>query len=223
MDAGWDSQIKALEGSHKNRHIRNVMIDGQMIIWHLNGRSSLAVTGQDAEAFLNDVLTLDITNLPADSVTPAVLLTPQGRIIFDLLISRITDGFRLECDQNRIDDLIKKLRLYRLRRAVDLTPRDESVFAMVTEPHDAGWMKDSRFQDIMTSRYYGAITPDNQVKIAEDDTAYRAMRYQCNPRRYKNCLKKKPHLKPDWIGYCNQFDKVLYRTGSPQERAIGGY
>ena len=85
------------------------MIDGQMIIWHLNGRSSLAVTGQDAEAFLNDVLTLDITNLPADSVTPAVLLTPQGRIIFDLLISRITDGFRLECDQNRIDDLIKKL------------------------------------------------------------------------------------------------------------------
>ncbi|MGB2096538.1 MAG: YgfZ/GcvT domain-containing protein [Candidatus Puniceispirillales bacterium] len=158
--------------------MKNDMTDEQMTIWHLNGRSSLSVTGQDAEAFLNDVLTLDITTLPADSVTPAVLLTPQGRIIFDLLISRITDGFRLECDQNRIDDLMKKLRLYRLRRAVGLMPLDEPVFAMLTEPHDTGWMKDSRFQDITACRYYGTTTPDNQAKIVEDDTAYRAMRYQ---------------------------------------------
>jgi folate-binding protein YgfZ len=158
--------------------MKNDMTDEQMTIWHLNGRSSLAVTGQDAEAFLNDLLTLDITTIPADSVTSAVLLTPQGRIIFDLLISRITDGFRLECDQHRIHDLIKKLRLYRLRRAVDLMPLDEPVFAMLTEPHDAGWMKDNRFQDITARRYYGTTSPDIQAKIVEDDTVYRAMRYQ---------------------------------------------
>ena len=103
------------------------MTDNQIIIWRINGRGCLGVTGVEAEAFLNDLLTLDMATITADQVVPAILLTPQGRIIFDLLISRIPDGFRLECDEHRLDDLIKKLRLYRLRRDIALTLLDEPV------------------------------------------------------------------------------------------------
>ena len=154
------------------------MTDNQIIIWRINGRGCLAVTGVEAEAFLNDLLTLDMATITADQVVPAILLTPQGRIIFDLLISRIPDGYRLECDEHRLDDLIKKLRLYRLRRDIALTPLDEPVFALAVPDHVDGWLRDSRFRDITASRYYGMPRSDQAVRIADDNTAYHALRFR---------------------------------------------
>jgi folate-binding protein YgfZ len=119
-----------------------------------------------------------MATITADQVVPAILLTPQGRIIFDLLISRIPDGFRLECDEHRLDDLIKKLRLYRLRRDIALTLLDEPVFALAVPDHMDGWLRDSRFQEITASRYYGMPHSDQAVRIADDNTAYHALRYR---------------------------------------------
>jgi folate-binding Fe-S cluster repair protein YgfZ len=178
------------------------MTDNQIIIWRINGRGCLAVTGVEAEAFLNDLLTLDMATITADQVVPAILLTPQGRIIFDLLISRIPDGFRLECDEHRLDDLIKKLRLYRLRRDIALTPLDEPVFALAVPDHVDGWLRDSRFRDITASRYYGMPRSDQAVRIADDDTPITrcafGMAYPKEALSYQQ--KKHYHWKPEWTG-----------------------
>lgn len=148
----------------------------------IKGRGCLAVTGDEAEAFLNDLLTLDITTLAPETVASAALLTPQGRILFDLLISLITHdrhGFRLECDLDRRDDLLKKLRLYRLRRAVDFTATDEHIHVALNtgEAKDKGY-KDLRFADHSICRYYTAGHADNDHEGEADHSAYRAYRYR---------------------------------------------
>lgn len=147
-------------------------------IWHLHGRSCLAVTGDEAEAFLNDLLTLDITTIPDDCAVPAALLSPQGRIIFDLLISRIANGFRVECDLSRIKDLEKKFRLYRLRRPVDFTLLEEQVCAIVGDIHHSDYHKDSRFHNVSVSRYYHATAPAYTDASVANIMEYQAFRYQ---------------------------------------------
>lgn len=153
---------------------------------HMKGRGCLAVTGDEAEAFLNDLLTLDITTLAPETVASAALLTPQGRILFDLLISRIShdgQGFRLECDLDRRDELLKKLRLYRLRRAIDFTPTDEQIHVVPYKDRgqdrgqDRGY-KDLRFRDHHICRFYAVGNFDNDHEGESDHSAYQVYRYR---------------------------------------------
>ena len=88
-------------------------------------RRVIRVAGAEAEDFLQSLVTANIETLPVDACRPSALLTPQGRIVADMMIHRQTDGFLLECDATRADDLFARLRRYRLRRPIDLAQEDE--------------------------------------------------------------------------------------------------
>ena len=54
---------------------------------HLKNRKVLKVSGENSIEFLNNILTSDITKLKPREILPSALLSPQGRILFDMLVS----------------------------------------------------------------------------------------------------------------------------------------
>ena len=134
-------------------------------------RLTLTVTGGDAEHFLQNLVTADLDQLGAGEARPAALLTPQGKILFDFLVSRIEGGFRLDVAASARADLAKRLTLYRLRSKVDIQPSEEAVAAL-WEGSETGALADIRFSDAEIFRLYG---PSAEA-AGPDAAAFRAMR-----------------------------------------------
>ncbi|PTM98755.1 CAF17-like 4Fe-4S cluster assembly/insertion protein YgfZ [Mycoplana dimorpha] len=89
----------------------------------LPGRAYFSVTGNDAEDFLQGLITTDMPSLPAGEARAGALLTPQGKILFDFLVSRFpSGGFVIETTEEQRDSLIKRLTMYKLRAAVEIAP-----------------------------------------------------------------------------------------------------
>ena len=91
----------------------------------LSNRTVLKISGSNYLNFLNNILTSDITKLKSKEITPSALLTPQGRILFDMLISlgpmdKINDlgCVFIECEVTQAEDLFRKINMYNLRKEV---------------------------------------------------------------------------------------------------------
>lgn len=82
-------------------------------------RSIIRVSGGDAVGFLNNVLTQDVALLGEAGVQYAALLSPQGKVVADMLLW--ADGEErivLDADPSRGSELLRRLRLYKLRAQV---------------------------------------------------------------------------------------------------------
>lgn len=86
----------------------------------LTDRAVLAVMGETAADFLQGLVTNDVTKLNPGSSTYAALLTPQGKIVTDFLVHAVEGGFHLDVPAAQAADLLKRLKLYRLRAPVSL-------------------------------------------------------------------------------------------------------
>lgn len=99
-----------------------------MPIARLDDRAVIAVTGKDAKTFLQGLITNDIEK--ASPTLYAALLTPQGKILFDFILAADDAGYLIDAAAAHTDDLAKRLKMYRLRAAVDLAVRPNlAVFA----------------------------------------------------------------------------------------------
>ncbi|WEX87610.1 folate-binding protein YgfZ [Sinorhizobium garamanticum] len=113
----------------------------------LDDRAVVSVSGKDAEDLLQSLITTDIGGLGADEARPGALLTPQGKILFDFLISRDGEALRLETTSDQAEPLLKRLSMYKLRSAVDLSLRSPApVTAVFGEEPPAGSYRDQRFE-----------------------------------------------------------------------------
>ena len=84
-------------------------------------RGFLRVSGPDSTAFLQSILTANIDTMAVGTCRASALLTPQGRVLIDMMVYRLAaDHIVLQCDMARRDDLFTRLRRYRLRRPVDM-------------------------------------------------------------------------------------------------------
>lgn len=83
----------------------------------LDDRAVLAVSGEDRFDFLNTLLSADVAKDEGGAAF-AALLTPQGKLLADVLC--YTDRDRILIDFPRGSDFDKRLRMYKLRAAVDL-------------------------------------------------------------------------------------------------------
>ena len=95
----------------------------------LEDRGVIRVSGPEAGAFLQGLVTNDVAALPIGGARFAALLSPQGKILFDFLVLRVPaqDGaaFLLDCAAALAADLAKRLGFYRLRAKVGIA--DESA------------------------------------------------------------------------------------------------
>jgi len=141
----------------------------------LPSRALVRFGGAEAVDFLNDLITADAATIPEGQLRPAMLLTPQGRVLFDLLISRDGDDLVIELDRERRAEFIKKMTLYRMRRAVTITADDRAVEVNING--DDGLI-DPRF-DGSVRRVYAASDQDDQPAInPQDETLWQAYRYR---------------------------------------------
>ncbi|WP_421693474.1 YgfZ/GcvT domain-containing protein [Aestuariivirga sp.] len=96
----------------------------------LPGRAVLAVTGPEAGHFLHNLLTADIERLSEGEAAYSALLSPQGKILFDMLVRRQGDGYLIDCAAAQSLELLKRLGFYKLRAKVEIAARDDLAVAV---------------------------------------------------------------------------------------------
>lgn len=84
----------------------------------LTDRALIRVGGPDARAFLQGIVTQDVAGpLPAW----AALLSPQGKVLFDFILwPDADDAILIDAEAAHVEELVRRLTLYRLRRAVTI-------------------------------------------------------------------------------------------------------
>ncbi|WP_101065434.1 CAF17-like 4Fe-4S cluster assembly/insertion protein YgfZ [Roseovarius salinarum] len=100
------------------------------------------IEGPDAESFLQGLVTNDVEKLD-DGPVYAAILTPQGKYLADFLLVRQGGAILLDVDADLSDDLIRKLTMYKLRAAVEISETDLQV-RRGTGPAPAGAVADPR-------------------------------------------------------------------------------
>lgn len=98
---------------------------------HLPSRRIFEISGEDRAAFLQGLITNDIKKVDGGQMVFAAMLTPQGKFFADFFIHPAENAYLLEIDESLAEPFIKKLRMYKLRADVTITPRDnEKLFAL---------------------------------------------------------------------------------------------
>jgi folate-binding protein YgfZ len=107
----------------------------------LANRGVIRVAGRDARRLLQGLISNDLDHLAPDRPLYAALLTPQGKYLYDFIISDDGATLLLDTERARLGSLIQRLTLYRLR--AEVTFSDESERLAVLAVFDRGPVPDS--------------------------------------------------------------------------------
>lgn len=138
----------------------------------LDSRALIAVTGPDWRSFLQGLLTQDVETLSPGELRFAALLTPQGRLMFDLFVLGEPDGAVLDVAADRREAIILRLSMYRLRAKVGIAV-DERAVSALWDGAASGFIVDPRLPTLGL-RGYGATPPAGAIET--DEATYDAYR-----------------------------------------------
>jgi folate-binding protein YgfZ len=146
----------------------------------LPSRALIVVGGADWRSFLQGQLTQDVETLATGEARFAALLTPQGRLLWDMFVVGREDGCWLEVAREHREAIIQRLSLYRLRAKVEIAADETAVSALFggTDSPPEGEhlvVRDPRLP-ALGLRGYGA-RPPAEAEIA-DEADYEAWRLE---------------------------------------------
>jgi hypothetical protein len=99
----------------------------------LTDRALVRLSGEDVRGFLQGLVTGDVSGpLPVW----AGLLTPQGKCLFDFIVWEDRDDLMLDCEADAVEDLIKRLTVYRLRRQIRIERDDSQAVHWTTDANE---------------------------------------------------------------------------------------
>ena len=99
----------------------------------LSDRSILEVEGSESEKFLQGIITCNVEKIKNKSSYGSIL-TPQGKLLYDFIISRKDKKFLIDISKPNIDNFMKLLKIYKLRSNIILTKREDlSVFVDIDD------------------------------------------------------------------------------------------
>jgi tRNA-modifying protein YgfZ len=117
----------------------------------LPDRGVVKVSGDDARDFLNGLLTTDVTLLRPGLGRFGALLTPQGKIIVDFLITEAASGhgggFLIDCPRALAQALADKLGFYKLRAKVAVENLSDRLGVLAAWDGDFAIKPDLAFPD----------------------------------------------------------------------------
>jgi tRNA-modifying protein YgfZ len=117
----------------------------------LPDRGVVKITGETARDFLNNLITTDTTRLQPGLGRFGALLTPQGKIMVDFLITEAPaghgGGFLIDCPKVLAQTLADKLGFYRLRAKVGNENLSDSLGVLAAWDGDAALKPDLTFTD----------------------------------------------------------------------------
>lgn len=97
-------------------------------IARLDSRALIRVNGPEARPFLHNLLTQDVETLGAGSLRFGALLSPPGRLLFDLFLWGEDEAVVLDVAAEKRDALMQRLSMYKLRAKVEVAADDRPVF-----------------------------------------------------------------------------------------------
>ena len=89
----------------------------------LHDRAVIRLSGLEARPFLQGLVTQDVMKVAADTPLWSGLLSPQGKALFDFILwgdPQAPEDVLIDCEATQADALIRRLTLYRLRKAVGI-------------------------------------------------------------------------------------------------------
>ena len=89
-------------------------------VYILEDRGILFINGSDAKEFLQNLITNDINKVDDNNSCFASLLTPQGKFLFDFIISKHKKGYFIDCEKKQIEELLNQLNIYKLRSNIEI-------------------------------------------------------------------------------------------------------
>lgn len=102
----------------------------------LDDRAVLALSGPEARPFLQGLVTNDVAGgLAPGNALYTALLSPQGKILFDFLVTEGDGALLLDVARDSAQALLKKLKMYRLRAQVEIEPRPQLGVYLSLEGH----------------------------------------------------------------------------------------
>ncbi len=162
----------------------------------LPDRGVVKVSGEDARNFLNGIVTTDLTGLKPGQAKFGALLTPQGKIIVDFLITEAPaghgGGFLFDCPRVLAQALADKLRFYKLRAKVTVENLSDSLGVIAAWGGELTMQPDLTFADPRAAALgYRILAPQELAgKVAVligadlvDASAYEAQRIACGVPR----------------------------------------
>jgi folate-binding protein YgfZ len=135
----------------------------------LPSRALIAVGGPDWRSFLQGLITQDVDTMAPGEARFGALLTPQGRLLYDLFVVEREGGAWLDVEAVHRDAIIQRLTMYRLRAKVEIAADDLPVSILFPRPDGdpgAGWVRDPRLP-ALGWRGYGASPPAAAVVAHE--------------------------------------------------------
>jgi folate-binding protein YgfZ len=139
----------------------------------LPDRGVVKVSGNDARDFLNGLVTTDMTPLRPGLGRFGALLTPQGKITTDFLITEAPSGhgggFLLDCPRVLAQGLADKLGFYRLRAKVVIENLSDSLAVLAAWDGDPALKPDLAFADPRSeSLGWRILVPEELAQKAAD-------------------------------------------------------
>ena len=103
-------------------------------IYSLEDRGIIYISGPDTKKFLQNIVSNNIEKINDKTTIFSSLLTPQGKYLFDFIITKHKNGYFFDCQKSQATELFEKLSLYKLRSKVEiLNLSNEFVVAVLSQ------------------------------------------------------------------------------------------
>jgi len=132
------------------------------ILHRLENRALISITGPEARALLQRVITADVETLETGQSHPGALLTPQGKTMVDFLLFAEGDTVWIDIWADAAEALIKRLSLYKLRADAVIALCDDLV-PVWSETDFSGSAPDPRF----SGGVYRGMAPSSEATQAD--------------------------------------------------------
>ncbi len=162
----------------------------------LPDRGVVKVSGEDARNFLNGLFTTDVTKLRPGLGRFGALLTPQGKIVADFLITEAPaghgGGFLIDCPRALAQALADKLKFYKLRAKVAVENLSDDLGVLAAWDGEPVTQPDLSFADPRDASLGLRILVPEELKqrVGDligadlvDSSAYEAHRIACGVPR----------------------------------------
>ena len=93
-------------------------------------RSVIAIGGADRAEFLQGLISNDTKRIGGAQAIFAALLSPQGKFAHDLLLVEQGERYLVDCEGARRADLLKRLKMFKLRSQVTLDDLDSECIVI---------------------------------------------------------------------------------------------
>jgi len=106
----------------------------------LENRGLISISGEDANNFLQNIITNDIEKVSLSTSIFSALFTPQGKYLFEFFLIQSKNGYLLDCDNQFTNEIINYLLKYKLRSKIEITD--------ISKDYVIGLINSEKFFDI---------------------------------------------------------------------------